>query len=107
MKAGNMLAILGCAWPSGLSPCANVIPIWVFVLPSNSFTSSVVEEYCEAFTSPTLLRYAPLLRKPVMKTLSNPTALAAEETKLYQGMPEKSWPVLAAVAGFGELAGTE
>src|SRR5690242_13164900 len=37
---------------------------------------------------------------PVMNTLSSPTAFAADETKLYQGMPENSWPVVGAVAAF-------
>src|SRR5438128_2306610 len=90
VKAGNIDARFVCTWPSGESGCENVLPICAPFVPLKSFTSSVVLEYCDAFTMPMLPRYAGVLRRPVMKTLSRPTGAASEETKLYQGRPEKS-----------------
>src|ERR1043165_3321196 len=78
VKAENIAPMPGCTWPRGPSVCWNVEPICVLVLPSNSFTTSVVVENCEALTSPMFVRYWPLLRSPVMKTLSRPTPAASE-----------------------------
>ena len=72
--------------------CASCVPV-----PLKSVAVIVVVENCEAFTKPMFVRYWSVLRMPVMKTLSRPAPEADSETKLYQGMPENSWPVVGAV----------
>src|SRR5581483_5104415 len=56
VKLGNIAPMFGCACPRGCSGWVKSLPICVFVLPSNSFTRSVVDESCDAFTRPMLLR---------------------------------------------------
>src|ERR1041385_7243109 len=76
----------GCAIESGGRVTVLSPPICVPVLPSKSFTSSVVVENCDALAKPRFVRYVPVwpaepgLRRPVMKTLSGPAALESDET---------------------------
>ena len=76
---------------------AVLLPSCVPVKPLKSVAGDRRGENCEAFTKPMFVRNWSVLRTPVMKTLSRPAPTADSETKLYQGMPENSWPFVGAV----------
>src|SRR4051794_1050227 len=103
-KVENRVLLPTKAWrlPSGWSVkllCAICVPV-----PLKSVAVSVVDENCDAFTKPRLVWYWSVLRMPVMKILSRPAPEADSETKLYQGMPENNWPLVAAVRGSAPFA---
>ena len=91
-NAGKIEPTERCAWPSG--PSVSVYVPRVAPVAEESHSAACRARYCDAFTKPMFVRYAAVLRMPVMKTLSRPVAAWSIVTKLYHGMPGMSWPVV-------------